>query len=177
MALDQVLSMLIANVTKLIPLRFHMVYDFQQGIHFWMGKAKKQLKPGLHVTVPFVGDIVALTTVEQVVETEHITVMTSDRKSATLSLAVAYQIEDLIKYFTKVQDFDQSLLNVAEREVNAAVAKRRASEVMEQRDAILEEVEEAVRTKASEWGTNVLNIGFVNFAVVPALRLFQDAAT
>ena len=143
-------------LVRWIPIRFRIVYEYQQGVRFWKGRATKLLaNPGVYAYIPWVGDIYTGMVVPQEVETSTQCITDDEGKARTFSIGLQYEVVDLRRKLIAVDDFDDSLLNLVERI---------ASDVM--RNADTKDLDKAilqrVRTQAEKWGVKINYLGILN---------------
>ena len=130
--LSSIIPDLLANIWKLLPFRLAMVHQYEQGVYFRGGKAisvctsengmyfpyHKDKFPwvsfersGIFFYWAWIENIVVMTNVLQVVETQIQTFSTKDAVELTASFSVSYEIKNALSYWTSVQEFDISLEN------------------------------------------------------------------
>ena len=194
MDLGNILLTIIQNFTKLIPLRFATIYSFQKGVKWHLGNPTRQLtsktgwywpvlrknwipirfkRTGLHFYWPLIQDITDMDTVPEVVNLPIQSLTTKDKETLCISGAVHYEIEDLHKYLTRVQDFDESfiamILGIVERMVTTADFDdlRNGGKL-----ALREHVLDDAGVIAHRWGVKLIDFYITDMVKARSLRLF-----
>jgi regulator of protease activity HflC (stomatin/prohibitin superfamily) len=153
-------------LVRWIPIRFAMVHVYENGVRFWFGKDTKLLtKPGMYAYIPWVSDIVTESVVPQEVETNEQCITDDKHMARTFTIGMQYEVPDLRAKLTKVDDFNDSFLNLVER---VAAKVMRGSDTKELDNKILG----MVRTQASKWGVKVNYLGILNDVRSRPIHLF-----
>lgn len=167
-----VASSVILNVASVlvrwVPIRMSIVDETEQGVRWWRGKATKLIKkPDFYFYVPWIGRLDVECVVTQEVEAQAQCVTMSDGKSRSFSVGLQYEVFDLLLKLTKVDDFDDSLLNLVQR-VAAKVLRR--PNIEDPDKAILG----LVRSRVEKWGVKVTALGLINDTLSRPIHLFTE---
>lgn len=202
METSTILITILENFAKLIPVR--VTNEWEQSFITRFGRVRKfpldkkgniirwyqkpfrtpetqseVLGPGMYWFVPFIEEYHDEYISTRFADTEVQDLTTKDRVSVSVKATVGYSIENVATYWRKLQDHQESILNVAERAIANEIGYRSYDEIKEQqvrkpgaRSSELEKslVEEARRT-SKEYGVYIDSIGLTHFAQVRALRL------
>ncbi len=142
-----------------IPIRMEIIPTTCNGIRWWVGRDRKTLSPGWYLYIPWLGGISGHSIQPQVVETEAQAVDTSDGRGLVMSLAIHYRVHDVRKWFLAVHNFDDSLPNLIQLRLAAAVGGLTYAEFIVT-DVCADLLEEA-REAAEKWGVEIIELGFV----------------
>ncbi len=96
---------------------------------------------------------------EQLVDIGGQDIMTSDKVTLRLNLAVSYRIVNAIKSATVVSDVGQAIYRAAQLVLRTAVGTRSLDELLVSKNAISDEVLAAIRTRAFEFGVEIKTAG------------------
>ena len=96
---------------------------------------------------------------EQLVDIGGQDIMTSDKVTLRLNLAVSYRIVDALKSATVVSDVSQAIYRTAQLALRAAVGTRSLDELLGAKDAISDEVLATIRTRGFEFGVEIRSAG------------------
>ncbi len=128
---------------------------FRDGVLF------DQLKPGTHVYWKNAGRvqrrIVDLR--EQVADVSGQEIMTADKVTLRVNLLVNYHVTDAVKAVSAVQDYEQALYREAQLALRAAVGARTLDKLLADKDAVTDEVRQALVGRAEEFGIAIRNVG------------------
>jgi regulator of protease activity HflC (stomatin/prohibitin superfamily) len=170
MIADGILNAL-SVLVRWIPIRLAIVHSYEQGVRWWCGKDTALLtRPGVYFHIAWFGDITVDGIRPKEVETETQCITTSDRRARSFSVGCQYEIEDLRKNQTCVDEFEPSLLNLIER---IAAKVMRSTDEKEPDRAILTQV----RTQAEKWGVKIRYLGLLNDAVSRPMHHFGVSTT
>lgn len=171
---DNILLTIINNIAKLIPIRLPIIYDYQQGAKFSFGKAKKNLGPGIHFHWAWVQNVMIVDTVDQVVETNLVTTTTKNKKPLSLSISINYKINDAVAYYTGVQDFDVSLIKLAEGVLTSVASRFMDDEIYKDHGVLTQAVMDELDETCSSWGVELLEINLSNIVEATTYRILAD---
>lgn len=86
-------------------------------------------------------------------------IMTGDKVSLRVNLVVTYQVNDALKAVSVVADFAQSLYREAQLVLRSAVGARSLDALLEDKEAIGDEVRRALSRRAEDFGVSVQSVG------------------
>lgn len=168
------------NLSKLLPWR--MIFDYERGVRWTLGRWPKALKPGVRLCIWGMHRVDQFSVVERIVKLETQSVFT--KKSETEEAAsvcfvvnVGIEIDNPVWYATKVHDFEDSLKDLAMSHLASRVRGKTLSELAG--EGGLADLEASLKgtltTRLTKWGAVVTHVGFTNFVpVTQQVRLFQD---
>ena len=171
MTFGELLSQLFDRLAGLWPLS--IVAEWEQGIRLRNGTITATLGAGLHWYWPIIGEIIVEEVTTRVVETDIQTVTTLDGKPATVSLGIKYRIKDLRRVFQKVDEFEDTVLELARSTVGLLVPTLRWEQLA---TVLIEQVDQAVRSRMHGWGIEIQEIAPITLTCAPAIRLLQESA-
>ncbi|MGB3166691.1 MAG: protease modulator HflK [Alteraurantiacibacter sp.] len=129
----------------------HFVQPREQGIVTWMGgKYSRTLNPGTEFTLPWPIQMVEVENVSQIRSAtigdggENL-ILTGDQSLVDLSYLVRYNIKDLVQYKFELEEPEETLSEVAEAAMRAAVAETDLDTVLS--GAGRQQVQERVRAR------------------------------
>lgn len=129
----------------------HFVQPREQGVVTWLGGAySRTLNPGTEFTLPWPIQMVEIENVSQIRDVtigdggENL-ILTGDQSLVDLSYLVRYNIKDLVQYKFELEEPEETLSEVAEAAMRAAVAENDLDRVLS--GAGRQEVQERVRNR------------------------------
>lgn len=196
MDFTNILSTLIANFTKLLPIRFAMVHSYEQGVKFRFGndinrcnhktgmrlwypvlfplpRLRKTSKTGIHFYWAWIEDIEIESIREQVRETYYQTIKSKDDIEATYSVAYAYHIKNVKKYWVTIEDFDESMDNLIQSYLTEFVGKVQYTTMTKSPVKFSDKMMESINKKTCHWGVKVTRCTLVNNSTGRNIRLMQ----
>lgn len=181
-------ELLFNNLLELLPFKIIRVY--QRGIKFtfghpytftgWLKVRKgetiqpKQLEPGFHWVFPLIQDIQILSVVPEVINLPTQTVTCQDDSNISFSANIEYRVVDAVKMFCEVQDFDQSLINIAMNKLSTYIRAQTYAEIYDCQDDIEAQIATDLTQKTMEWGVEVISVGITDLTKTRSYRIFSD---
>lgn len=194
MGLENIILIIIQNFTKLIPIRFAIIDSYQQGVKWFLGNPTKKLssrtgwywprfkkkwpfirfyRTGLHFYWPGLQLITLQDTVPEVVNLPVQSLITMDEVGICVSGAAHYEIVDLHKYYTRVQDFDDSFINMIMGMVERKVTTANFNDIRNGgKKALCEFVMSEAGKIAHRWGVNLIDFYITDMVKARSIRLF-----
>lgn len=176
------MDLIAANLEPLLPWR--VIYSYERGVAWRWGVNPRPLNPGIHLRIPLRDSIEKTNAAEEVRNLPTQSVVTRDGKAVVFSVNFGFIVDDPVKYFCGVQDFDASVEALAMTHLAKRVRSMDYTELTGLNEDLrngLDELEKSLRstltTKLKEWGARCTQVGFTDFVESGAqVRLFQDPA-
>jgi regulator of protease activity HflC (stomatin/prohibitin superfamily) len=125
------------------------------------GELSGRLSPGKHAFWKGAGKVrvVAVDRREQAADVAGQEIMTSDKVTLRVNLAVVYRVVDAVKAVTTVSDYAQALYREAQLALRAAVGTRTLDALLADKESVGGEVRGALVARAAEFGVEVRSVG------------------
>ncbi len=125
------------------------------------GVLRERLSPGKHAFWKAAGNlrVMSVDKREHTLDVAGQEIMTSDKVTLRVNLAVTYQVADALKATQAVADFSQSLYRESQLLLRAAVGTRTLDQLLSDKEAVGGEVREAVAQRAADFGIQVKSVG------------------
>lgn len=192
-----ILPSILQNFAVLSPIRFTVIDNYQKGLKYRLGNPVEKCEhnngysfPVITTRFPFFGwsnctglhfhwgwgieSIEIEDSVETVMETQYQTVLTKDNKELTISLSVSYNIQDLEKYYSNIQDFEPSFENVCQGSTTKCISQTEYLDILADPDIIGKAIQKHVSPKLKKWGIRVNDIHIVNLSKARPFRLMGN---
>jgi len=166
------------NVAKVLP--FRTIYSYERGVRWTMGKNPKELKPGLRWCLYFFHRVEQFAVVEQIINLPTQSVVTADGRAVCFSANISIVIDDAVKHYCDVQNFEQSVRDLAMGHLFERVSQQRMEDLVKRETTkrLESSLEGTLTTRLRDWGTRVVGVNFTDFVPVRnQFRLFQDQPT
>lgn len=155
-----------------IPLRVRTVHSIQQGVRWWWGHDTKILtKPGVYFYIPWIGDITTVDTRPKLIETQYQPIETIDGHTLSMSVGIRYRVRDARKWFTQIEDFENSLANLVQMHLYRAVSEQAYEDLKEGRKRIIGMAKKTARRAAWRWGVELIELEFITWTSVRPIQL------
>jgi regulator of protease activity HflC (stomatin/prohibitin superfamily) len=131
------------------------------GVLFIDGRYVDTLRPGLYAFWKGAADarIVEIDMRDCVVDVSGQEIMTNDKVSLRMNALVTYRVADAPKAVSSTDDFRQALYRETQLALRAVVGARELDLFLTDKDAVAQEIEQAVRRRAGELGLLVVSVG------------------
>jgi regulator of protease activity HflC (stomatin/prohibitin superfamily) len=128
---------------------------------FREGELIGELGPGLHVFWKHAGKITwkSVDLREQTADVSGQEIMTADKVTLRVNLVVTYRVTDVHKVVTVVADHAQTLYREAQLALRESVGARPLDGLLTDKDAVGNEVRNALAGRAAEYGLAVRSVG------------------
>lgn len=125
------------------------------------GVLRERLAPGRHVFWKAAGNlrVVSVDKREHTLDVARQEIMTSDKVTLRVNLAVTYQVADALEATLTVTDFSQSLYRESQLALRASVGTRTLDQLLADKETVGGEVREAIAKRAQEFGVLVRSVG------------------
>ena len=131
------------------------------GVLFIDGRYIDTLPPGLYAFWKGAADarVVELDMRETTIDVSGQEIMTADKVSLRMNALVTYRIADARKAVSSTDDVRQALYRETQLALRAIVGVRDLDVFLSDKDVVAQEIEQAVRRRASELGLSVVSVG------------------
>lgn len=171
--LDNLVDALLNNLMALMP--FVVIKNYQRGCRWKFGKNPEELQPGFHWRIYLYHEIEVMTVVQDAFNCSTQSVVTKDNKLVCFKVGFTYVITDVVKHYCNVNEFANSLIVMSKMHLAKKVRALTLEELTEDLTKLEASLKNTLTTKLKDWGTEVTEVGFVDFAEVPTqLRIFNE---
>lgn len=146
-------------------LPIETIHEYEQGVKFRFGKiVKLYKKPRIVFYWPIIESIETRSFVEEVASTSSVCVDMACGKTLRLAVALRFTITNLQQWYTAIQDFEESMMELVQGHIPDAVMDYTADELRSKRKQVLDELKIECDDVFAEWGVNLDDIRFNCFA-------------
>ncbi len=137
------------------------VESHERVLLFREGRLVEQLDPGLHVFWKLAGKVTwkAIDLRELVADVAGQEIMTADKVTLRVNLVVTWQVTDPVMAVTVVSDHAQALYRTAQLLLREAVGTRPLDKLLADKDAVGNELRDALAPRAESFGLKVRSVG------------------
>ncbi|QDU92783.1 slipin family protein [Lignipirellula cremea] len=150
-----------------------------EGVLFQNGRYQETLAPGLYAFWQGAAEIqiAEVDTRETVIDVGGQEVMTADKVTLRLNALVGYRIVDARQAVTASDDVRQALYREAQLALRAVVGVRELDAVLGDKDALVAELEQQIRGRASQLGLEVLSAGIRDIILPGDMKELMNKVT
>ena len=168
--MSQFFDFILSIIGHLVPI--FIIPPWEAGVRVTFGKYWKEVGPGTHYKIPFVQEFFTTNIKRQIAVCPKQTVTTADGQTLTLSALLTYNIRHPARIWTRIQDFDDSIIALCMQEIHVFIATHDLTDCSY--NAIVATVLPVLRKNAFSWGAEVEDLGFGDLAAISAVRLLTD---
>jgi regulator of protease activity HflC (stomatin/prohibitin superfamily) len=156
-----------------IPRIIH-VKATEEGVMYTRSKYSK-IGPGIHIYLPLWSDYYTYPSKRNTLDLPAQILMTIDKKSIYIEVAVVYSISDIVKALVETYDLEDTIRDVAQGCVKKIVTSYSLEEIREDQEGVDELLTEEIRTELSSYGINVMKGFLTNISDVKVFRVIQNS--
>jgi regulator of protease activity HflC (stomatin/prohibitin superfamily) len=155
-----VIAAFIVGVTVLVVGRMaiYKIHAYERGLHLRGGRFIGEDQPGWHVQIPLVDTVIIVQVNERLGYIERIPAMTSDDVTMDVSLQYTYIVTDAPRFALEVSDPERIVFEFVQGKLRDVINTKTMTEVMHSRAELNQEILEALRSKAEQYGVRFVTI-------------------
>lgn len=156
---------------------FIIIPPDEQAVVLRFGKYLKTLDEGGHYLLhwPLIHTVMQIASTRQLIDIDKQDILTKDKRSITLNASIEYVIDEPYKALLSVNDYDESLQEVAGDMFRRSIMERTLAECTEDIELIKLEVFEGLEEEAHDnYGIGVLAVYIPTFTKAITVRLIQE---
>lgn len=168
---------LLSRIAELWP--FARVRTWERGVRFrywpWLKEPSiEEVGPGVWFAFWWFEEVMSESVVQQTKNLPTQSITTKDDVSVSFSMNFLYEVTDIRAKFTKVHDFEESLVNLAM--IHLAKRVRRVPwEYLRGHQATLERrIRRAIERQANQWGVKIVDVGLTDMVKAKQWRVYGD---
>ncbi len=134
-----------------------IVYEYEKGVIFKLGKYKRNLNPGLNFVIPIIERAVIVDLRLIVSDVPQQSPITKDNVSLSVDAVIYYKImkDHVEKSIIQVEDFSYAISQLAQTAMRNVVGEMTLDEVLSNRDEASKKIREIVDKASDPWGIKV----------------------
>ncbi len=132
--------------------------EYQRGVLFTLGRYSGILGPGVRVIVPFLQWVRIVDLRVTTADIPPQEVITKDNVSVKVNGVVFFRVIDPAKAVLRVKDYKYATSAYAQTTLRDVIGGVTLDELLENRDAVAEEIKRIVDEKTDEWGVDITDI-------------------
>jgi regulator of protease activity HflC (stomatin/prohibitin superfamily) len=132
-----------------------VLYQYQKGIMFQLGKYSRTVDPGLTIVIPLLQE---LRIVDMRITTADIPkqeVITKDNIPVLVNTVVYYKVEKPDDAVLKIQNFDYAIRQYTQAALRDVIGNNELDFVLTEREKVAGSIKEIVDAETSEWGVDI----------------------
>lgn len=138
-----------------LSMAVRVVWQYEQGVHFRLGKLRGSRAPGLRVIVPIIDTLrkVSLRIVTMPIQSQGI--ITRDNVSVDVSAVAYFRVIDAVKSVLAIENVGAAIDQIAQTTLRKVVGQHTLDQTLAETDAINLDIRKILDTTTAEWGVEV----------------------
>ena len=136
-----------------------------------LGRLRAVLGPGINFTVPFLDRVAhKVSVLERQLPTAHQDAITKDNVLVKVETSVFYRVTEPEKTVYRIRDVDGAIATTVAGIVRSEIGKMELDQVQSNRNELIGNIREHVKTMVDEWGIEVTRAEILDVALDDATR-------
>ncbi len=153
-----VLGWLIGGVVFLISISLKIVYQYERGVKFTLGKYSGIMKPGLRLVIPIIQAWNRIDMRTKVIDVPEQDAMTRDNISVKINAVVYYRIVQAADSVIKVENYANAISQLSQTTMRNSCGEETLDSLLGNRDQISQKIQKIVDKATDPWGIKVLDV-------------------
>ncbi len=141
-----------------IPMAVRVIYQYEKGILFRLGKYIGTREPGLTVVIPIFEDIRKVDMRILTLDIPKQSVMTRDNVPVSVNGVVYFKVVRPEDAIIKIQNYEYAMGQYAQTALRDVIGSMNLDDVLTERTAIGEKIQKVVEEGTENWGLDVTDI-------------------
>ncbi|MGC9059550.1 MAG: slipin family protein [Candidatus Aenigmatarchaeota archaeon] len=145
-------------VLILLPMSIRVIYEYERGVVFTLGKFGGVRKPGLTFIIPLIQELrkVDMRIITQDIPSQE--VVTKDNVSLLINAVVYFKVEKPEDAVIKIEDYHNAIKQLTFSALRDVVGANELDAILTNRERIAEEIKKMVDRDTEEWGIDITSI-------------------
>jgi regulator of protease activity HflC (stomatin/prohibitin superfamily) len=150
-----VLVIVAVLVVVLLALAVRLVWQYEQGVLFRLGRLQGTRSPGLRLIIPFVDRLhkVSLRVVTMPIQSQGI--ITRDNVSVDVSAVAYFRVVDAVKSVLAIETVSGAINQIAQTTLRKVVGQHTLDQTLSETDAINLDIRKILDATTADWGVEV----------------------
>jgi regulator of protease activity HflC (stomatin/prohibitin superfamily) len=143
-----------------IAFGIKLIYEYERGVRFTLGKYTGIIEPGLRFVWPIIQSYQRVDIRVKTVDVPDQEAMTKDNISVTINAVIYYKVRNAEKAIIQVEDFYFAISQLAQTTMRNIVGEVDLDDLLSQREKISNKIEDIVDKATDPWGIEVVSVEF-----------------
>jgi regulator of protease activity HflC (stomatin/prohibitin superfamily) len=152
-----IIALVIIAVLVLIGLAMavRLVWQYETGVLFRLGRLRGTRSPGLRLIVPFIDNLhkVSLRVVTMPIQSQGI--ITRDNVSVDVSAVAYFRVVDAVKSVLAIENVSAAINQIAQTTLRKVVGQHTLDQTLSETDAINLDIRKILDATTADWGVEV----------------------
>ncbi|NMC58514.1 MAG: slipin family protein [Candidatus Methanofastidiosa archaeon] len=157
-ALWLLITLAVVVVFVLLPMGIRMLYQYERGVVFTLGKFSNVRNPGLTFLVPFIQTMRKVDMRLKTAEVPRQEVITKDNIPILVNAVVYFKVTDPEKVIIEIEDYIFAIRQYTQAALRDVIGNSDLDFVLTEREKVAGGIKEIVDSETSNWGVDVESI-------------------
>ena len=147
-----------------------LIYEYERGLVFTLGKYSHVKEPGLRWIIPIVQNLRKVDIRIRTLDIPRQEVMTKDNIPLSANAVVYFKVENVVDAIIKIEDFYYAVQQYTQAALRDVIGNYELDLVLSERDKISESIKKNVDKETTGWGVDIASIRLQEIELPPELK-------
>ena len=152
------IPILVVGGILLIPATVRIIYEYERGVLFTLGKFSKVMQPGLRIVIPIIQSMRKVDTRIKTVDIPKQEVMTKDNVPVSINAVVYMRVISAEKAVLKIENYVYAVSQYGQTALRDVMGNKDLDSILTERAEIADEIKQLVDKETDEWGIDITAI-------------------
>jgi len=145
-------------IVSIISSAVRILYEYQRGVVFRLGRFAMVKGPGLRFVIPVVDKIIKVSLRTVAMDVPPQDVITKDNVSVKVNAVLYFRVVHPEKALIEVEDYLYATSQLAQTSLRSVLGQAELDELLSHRDRINQQLQEILDRQTDPWGVKVSNV-------------------
>lgn len=135
-----------------------IIFEYQRGVLFTLGRYSGVLEPGLRFVIPIIQEAQVVDMRMRVIEVPPQQTITRDNVSINVDAVLYYKITNVSDSVLEIRDVYNGTSQLAQTTMRNVIGEVSLDNLLSERDAISSKISEIVEKASEKWGVTVMGV-------------------
>jgi regulator of protease activity HflC (stomatin/prohibitin superfamily) len=150
-----------------------IIPDYEEAVLLRAGRFKKVLKPGFHVKLPIIDEVVQQHVVVTTLSLSAQSLYTKDKQNVVVKGVIKYKISDVKVFLLEVFDAQDALADMTQSIIKNIIISLPLDACID--PEIDNTLTKKVRVEAKKWGVDIQQVTLTDIAPIRSFRIINDS--
>ena len=145
-------------ILSIIGSAVRVLYEYQRGVVFRLGRFAMVKGPGLRFIIPVVDKLVKVSLRTVAMDVPPQDVITKDNVSVKVNAVLYFRVVEPEKALIEVEDYLYATSQLAQTSLRSVLGQAELDELLSHRDRINQQLQEILDRQTDPWGVKVSNV-------------------
>ncbi|MFW5991512.1 MAG: slipin family protein [Nanoarchaeota archaeon] len=150
-----ILQIILIILAIIVLSSLKVVYQYERGVKFTLGKFTGVMKPGLRFVIPIIQTWERVDMRTLVIDVPQQDSITKDNVSVNINAVIYFRIRDSEKAVIKVENYLYAISQLAQTTMRDIVGEVTLDEILSNREEISKRIKKSVDKATNPWGIDV----------------------